>query len=155
MPFLNHIPFPPHRGSHYSNFGDNNILASLNNLISYEYILKAIYTVLNYISGIMPMASFYDLLLLLHIMFVIFIHLLISYFLHFHHCVEFYCLNLHEYTMVESNHSTSAEYLISTFWLLQCCYVHSCTCFLKNMFTSFPKTLYQLWLWQEKNCILR
>lgn len=128
VPFLNHIPFPPHRGSHYSNSGDNNILASLNNLISYEYILKAIYTVLNYINGIMPMASFCDLLLLLHVMFVIFIHLLISYFLHFHHCVEFYCLNLREYTMVDSNHSTSAEYLVYFHFLaitvLLCAFLH-------------------------------
>ena len=34
--FLNHISLSPHRRNHYSNFQDNNTLAFLNNLISYE-----------------------------------------------------------------------------------------------------------------------
>ena len=34
---------------------------------------------MNYMHGLLPMASFYDLLLLLHITFVMFIHLLITY----------------------------------------------------------------------------
>ena len=157
VPFLHHIPFSPHRGSHYSNFGDNNILASLNNLISYEYILKAIYTVSNYINGIMLMASFYDLLLLLHIMSVIFIHLLISYFLHFHHCIEFYCLNPHEYTMVESNHSTSAEYLVYFHFLaitvLLCAFLHMLP--KKTCSIVFPRHFISYGSGRKKNCILR
>lgn len=108
------------------------------------------------INGTMLMASFSDLLLLLHITFVIFIHLLTSYFRHFHPCVESYYLNIHEYTMVEFNLLLVLNiWFISLFQLLQCCYEYSCTCFLRNMFNSFPDTVTSFGSGIKKIYILR
>lgn len=59
----------------------------------------------------MLMASFYDLLLLLHIVFVISTHILISYI--YPSFAPLCRILLLEYTMIEFNHPTTAEYLVN------------------------------------------
>ena len=97
----------------------------------------------------MPIAFFYELLLWL-IIFVILMHILISYVLHFHHCVEL----LFEYTMIAFNHFPLLNiWFISHSWLLQGCHEHSYTCCLGDVVTSFHKTMYLLGFWQKKTVI--